>query len=216
MKKVLFIIIYTFIFAVLSSMVYKEYKKPDTDHKGGFNMAIINYSQTIDSLAHIFKISPNYLMALIMLESSGKKKVAVRFEKRIYKQLLLTQKGKISGFEQISAKTLASFSKKDLKKLACSYGPFQIMGYKSIELKIPLETLTGKNHLYWAIKWINSDYGTYVKNGDYKNAFHIHNAGTEYPDNGIPTTYDPEYVKNGLRYMKYFKNFYEKENTTKK
>ncbi len=206
MKKILFIIVYTFIFAIISSMVYKEFKIPDSENKGGFDMAILNYNQTIDSLAGIFKLSPNYLMALIMLESSGKKKVSVRFEKRIYDQLLLTKKGKISDFEQINAKTLESYSKKGLKKLACSYGPFQIMGYKSLELKIPLKALVGKDHLYWTIKWINSDYGNYIKNGDYKNAFHIHNTGKKYPDDGIPTTFDPKYVENGLNYMMYFKN----------
>jgi len=81
------------------------------------------------------------------------------------------------------------------------------MGYKSIELKISLQSLIGKNNLYWAIKWIETDYGNYIRNGDYKNAFHIHNAGKKYPDNGKPTTFDPKYVEKGLEYMKYFKNF---------
>lgn len=209
MKKIFFLLMYTFIFAIVSSKIYKEFKIPDLDKKGGFDMAILNYKQQVDSLSRVFSLPSDYLMALIMLESSGKKKVPFRFEKKVYKQLLLTKKGKISGFEQIDTQTLKTFSKKYLKKLACSYGPFQIMGYKSIELNIPLQTLIGKNHLYWAIKWIDADYGNYVRNGDYKNAFHIHNAGKKYPDDRTPTTFDPKYVEKGLRYMKYFRNHYK-------
>ena len=187
-------------------MVYKEYKNPTNDTKGGFDMAIINYQKPIDTLAKIFNLSPDYLMALIMLESSGRKKVPVRFEKRIYKQLVLTKKGKQATFERIGTKALEPFSKKELKKLASSYGPFQIMGYKSIELGIPLAKLTGKNHLYWAIKWINRNYGNFIRNNEFKNAFHIHNAGKKYPANGKPETFDPKYVEKGIEYMNYFKN----------
>ena len=171
MKKFIFLLLYTLIFAIVSSKIYKEFKTPDIDTKGGFDMAILNYKDKIDSLSGIFKLSPDYLMALIMLESSGKKEVPVRFEKRIYELLLLTKNGKIAGFEQIKTQNLKSFSKKDLKKLASSYGPFQIMGYKSIELKIHFQSLIGENHLYWAIKWIDTDYGNYARNGDFKNAF---------------------------------------------
>jgi len=118
MKKLLFLLIYIVIFAIISSMVYKEYKNPTNDTKGGFDMALINYRKEVDSIAKIFNLSPDYLMALIMLESSGRKKVPVRFEKRIYKQLVLTKKGKQATFEQIGTKALEPFSKKELKKLA--------------------------------------------------------------------------------------------------
>ena len=204
MKKIIFILTYTLIFAIISSKIYKEYKSPNLDYKGGFDMANVNYYKTIDSLAHVFKLPTNYLMALIMLESSGKKKVSIRFEERIFKQLLLTKKGLISNFEQVTTEDLELFSEKELKKLASSYGPFQIMGYKAFELKIPFSTLIGKKHLYWCIKWINSNYGDFIRNGEYKNAFHIHNTGTKYPINGVSTTYDPNYVENGLKYMAYF------------
>ena len=126
--------------------------------------------------------------------------------------MVLTKRGKQAAFEQIDTKALKPFSKSDLKKLASSYGPFQIMGYKSIELGIPLAKLTGKNHLYWAVKWINANYGDFIRNKDFKDAFHIHNAGKKYPDDGNPTTHDPEYVQNGLRYMKYFRNHQSIEN----
>jgi len=73
-------------------------------------------------------------------------------------------------------------------------------------LGIPLAKLTGKNYLYWAIKWINRNYGNFIRNNEFKNAFHIHNAGKKYPDNGKPETFDPKYVSKGLEYMDYFKN----------
>jgi len=206
MKKILFLLMYIFVFAIISSVIYKKHKKSDVDTKGGFDMAIINYREPIDTLAKKFNLSPNYLMALIMLESSGRKKVPVRFEKRIYEQLALTKKGKQTTFEQIDTKALKTYSKKELKKLASSYGPFQIMGYKSIELGIPLSKLTGKNHLYWAIKWINTNYGDFIRNKRYKDAFHIHNVGKKYPESGKSETFDPKYVEKGLKYMNYFKN----------
>ncbi|OQY02021.1 MAG: hypothetical protein B6I20_07295 [Bacteroidetes bacterium 4572_117] len=207
MKNFLAIYTSTIILIIALSIFYYEKKTTEKENKGGFDMAVLNYKQDVDSIAEIFNLPTDYLMALIILESSGKKKVYSRFEKRIYKKLLLTKMGKISGFEQINAKTLKLYSKKEIKKLSCSYGPFQIMGYKSIGLKISLQSLIGENHLYWAIKWINGDYGDYLRKGEYKNAFHIHNAGKKYPDDGIPTTYDPKYVEKGLKYMKHFKNY---------
>lgn len=206
MKKLLFLFIYIVAFAIVSSMIYKVHKKAINHTVGGRDIALANYGKSVDSLAKIFDLSPEYLMALIMLESSGRKKVPVRFEKRIYKQLLMTQKGKLATFEQISTDKLKNYSNKELKKLACSYGPFQIMGYKSIELNIPLAKLTGKHHLYWAIKWINTNYGDFIRNKEFKDAFHIHNAGKKYPENGKAETFDPKYVERGLEYMKYFKN----------
>ena len=63
--------------------------------------------------------------------------------------------------------------------------------------------------MYYAVKWINITYGDYVRKGDYKHAFHIHNAGKEYPSDGKPLTYDPDYVKNGLKYEKYFRKVFK-------
>jgi len=211
MKKILFVLIYTLAFGLLSKFIYSEYreiKEHNAKKPSNFEIANENYKKEITALAKKFKLPPSYLMAVIMLESSGKKKVPVRYEKGIYKELLSVKKGKKKSFENLTQKDVKNLSKKELKKLSCSYGPFQIMGYKSFILDISLDTLRGKKNMYYAVKWINHTYGDYVRNKNYKDAFHIHNAGKKYPEDGIPTTHDPDYVKNGLKYEKYFRELW--------
>jgi len=208
MKKIFFFVIYCIAFGIVSKFIYKEYEEIKINklaNKGGFPSAIKNYKKQVDSLAEEFNLPSHYLMSVIMLESSGRKNTPVRFEKKIYDQLLLLQKGKIDKFENLKPSDLKGVSKKSLKAFASSYGPFQIMGYKSFILKIPLESLKGKYNLYYSIKWIDITYGDFVRNGDFQDAFHIHNAGEKFPEDGIPRTYDPDYVKNGLKYQEYFK-----------
>ncbi len=208
MKKILFVLVYTLLFGLLSKFIYSEYKeikehnakKPDA-----FEVASFNYKKEVNVLARKFKLPPSYLMALIMLESSGKKDVPIRFEKGIYKQLLLLKRGKIESFENLTQKDIKTLTNKELKLLSCSYGPFQIMGYKSFILNIPLDSLRGKRNMFYAVKWINLTYGDSIRNKNYKDAFHIHNAGKRYPENGKPTTHDPLYVENGLKYEKLFR-----------
>jgi len=207
MKKVLFIVIYTIAFGFVSKFIYTEYKVIQFNNlanKGGFPQAINNYKKEVDSLAKVFELPAPYLMSVIMLESSGRKKPPVRFEQKIYDQLLLLQKGKIDKFENLKKSNLRGFSKRSLKAFASSYGPFQIMGYKAFILNLPLKTLIGNKNVYYSIKWINITYGDFLRNGDFKDAFHIHNAGKKFPDDGISRTYDPNYVDNGLKYQEYF------------
>jgi hypothetical protein len=206
MKKIYFLLAYIFLLLLASSLFYDKYENDRLlDNKGGTDKVLINYERIIDSLAGHFNLPKDYLLALIMLESSGKKNVPLRFEKEVYRKLLLTKSGKIQGFERINKERLKNISKKNLKKLACSYGPFQIMGYKIFELNIPLSELSGKNNIYWALVWINNNYGNYLRKKDYKNAFHLHNAGKKYPENGKAETFDPQYVEKGLYYARYFK-----------
>jgi len=207
MKKLLFLVIYFFAFGLLSKYVYSEYQevKFNNTNKGGFEMAIANYKTEIEALAKKFDLPPSYLMSVIMLESSGRKKAPLRFEKKIYNQLLQLKKGKIKKFENLTPKDVKKLSKQELRALASSYGPFQIMGYKSFILNISLDSLKGKKHLFYAVKWINLTYGNLLREGNYKDAFHIHNAGKKFPDDGVSRTYDPDYVKNGLLYEKYFR-----------
>ncbi len=206
MKKRYFIPLFSILFLFAGFLLAWDFEhNARLSNKGGTEMVLLNYEKPIDSLAKTFDLPKDYLFALIMLESSGRKNVPVRFEKEVYRKLLLTQKGKIAGFEKINKNRLNNISKNNLKKLACSYGPFQIMGYKIFELNISLDELVGKNNIYWALVWINNNYGNYLRNQDYKNAFHLHNAGKKYPVKGKPETFDPEYVQKGLKYAKYFK-----------
>jgi hypothetical protein len=169
-----------------------------------------NYGAEIDRLAAKFDLNPEFLKSLIILECSGLKKVKPRFEKHIYKRLVNVRSGDLDKFENIRPSDLHDATDEALKNMASSWGPFQIMGYKCIWLDIQLADLRGPEALYWAVKWVDLTYGDYIRRGQYKDAFHIHNTGRPYPDSGPPKTYDPKYVPNGLMYMKYFQAMKEK------
>jgi hypothetical protein len=171
-----------------------------------------NYGAEVDKLAAQFDLSPEFLKSLIILECSGLKKVKPRFERHIYKKLVAVRDGRLDHFENIKPPDLRGATDDALKNMASSWGPFQIMGYKCIWLDTQLKDLRGDDAVYWAVKWIDLTYGDYIRKGQYKDAFHIHNTGQPYPDGGKPRTYDPKYVPNGLMYMKYFKD-YEKKKT---
>jgi len=214
MKKPFIILLYVVVFGLISEFIFRELnaiKIEKAAKKGGIPQAIKNYKKIVDSLSEVFELPPDYLLAVIMLESSGKKKVAVRYEASIYKKLKLLQNGKIDKFENLRKSDLKGVKDKTLKALASSYGPFQIMGYKKYILKIPLDSLKGKNNVYYAVKWIDLSYGEMLRNEEFKDAFHFHNTGKRYPVIGEPQTHDPEYVENGLSYQKYFKTIIYKK-----
>ncbi len=170
-----------------------------------------NYEDEVLILSKRFDVPASYLLALIMLESSGRKKIPARFEKHIYEKLLKVKHSKLKSFENIKPKDLKIFSDKTLKKMSYSYGPFQIMGYKSLFLNISLSKLTGKKNMYYAVKWIKKTYGKSLKEKNYKDAFHIHNTGRKHPVIGRARTYDPDYVENGLRFEKIFRKKLQKK-----
>jgi hypothetical protein len=147
--------------------------------------SVANYGTEVDNYAKIYNLPSSYLKALIVLESSGKKPANSRFENRVYKRLVLKYKGRLS----VAA----------IKNLSTSWGPFQLMGYQVNKLNIHVKDIRGANCVKWGIKWINDSYGNYLREGKFEEAFRIHNTGKP---NG--RTFDPEYVKNGLKYIKYF------------
>ena len=160
-----------------------------------------NYGVTIDNLATEFNLPSEYLKALIILECSGKRNVPSRFEKTVFNRLKMLRDGKRNRYERITQKDISDASNSALKNLASSWGPFQLMGYKCLQLDIKVQDVRGEQSLYWGIKWINEEYGDLIREEKYEEAFRIHNTGTP---NGI--THDPNYVKNGLKYIDYFKN----------
>lgn len=166
--------------------------------------AIKNYKSQVDLYADKYNLPSSYLMALIMLECSGRKAVTPRFEKKIYKQLLDLKNKKIDHFEDLTPIDLKYYSDNDIKKLANSYGPFQIMGYKTIKMNITIEELYGKNAIKYGAYWIDKEYGDLLRQGRFADAFHFHNTGKIIPSDGIPRTYDPRYVRRGIDYMRYF------------
>ena len=173
--------------------------------ESGYEAAIRNYSRDIKILAHQFDMPQEFLMALIMLESSGRKDVPSRFEPAVYQKLKDIQEHKSAMLEGISINDIGDANDEALRNLASSWGPFQLMGYKCLHLNIKIKELRGNNSLYWGVYWIDKTYGTYVRKGRYQDAFHIHNTGHPVPKNGKFETYDPNYIPNGLKYMEFFK-----------
>ncbi len=207
-KKLIFII-YIIVFVFVISVAYEKVQTKKEGDKGGVEVSVLNYKDKVEELSKQFDISENYLFALIMLECSGRKNVPYRYEDKVYKKLKLVKEGRLDRLENITKKDLKGLSDKTIKKMASSWGPFQIMGYKCFYLNISLDELIGDNNMYWAVKWINLTYGDYVRKKEYKHAFHIHNAGKKYPKKGPPKTYSPNYVKDGLWYMKKFSKIFD-------
>lgn len=206
-KKYLFPVSGTLLIGLAGLIIYNNAQKTDINasQKKILIIVVKNYKKNIDALATQFELPPSYLLSVIALESSGRKRVPARFERGIYNKLLRLKNGEIKQFENLKTKDVKKLSTAHIKALASSYGPFQIMGYKCFILNISLNTLKGKNHLFYAIKWINLTYGDILRAKKFKDAFHIHNAGSKYPDDGISKTYDPKYVTNGLKYENYFR-----------
>ena len=163
-----------------------------------------NYGKEIDELAKQFNIPTSYLKALILLECAGKKPVTSRFESHVYTQLKKVSVGQIAFYKGVATSDIRESIDQALRNLASSWGPFQLMGYKCIALGITVNDIRDEDTLYWSVKWINLTYGNYLREKKYNQAFHIHNTGKEFPDNGIAITHDPLYVEKGLQYMEYF------------
>ncbi len=208
-KKVIITSVLLLALGVLVKFLYskgKLYLGSSSQERIAINSTLANYKEDVLLLSKKFDVPSSYLFALIMLEASGRKKVPSRYEKHIYEKLRKVKNGSMKSFENIKTKDLRKFSDKTVKKLACSYGPFQIMGYKSIFLKTSLSDLEGDKNMYYAVKWIKLTYGKYLDNKNYKDAFHIHNSGRRHPKFGRSRTHDPNYVTNGLRYERIFRN----------
>ncbi len=184
--------------------------------ESGVKAAWRNYGDEVMKCSKKYGLPPEYFLAVIMLESSGHKHPRPRFERYIYRRLKAVKDGKLKQFENITQKDLRFVSNRELKKLASSWGPFQIMGYKSLKMKIPVEKLSGKNAICYGMKWINEDYGWLLRSHRYKDAFHFHNTGNLYPKDGKAQTHTPNYVERGLYYMQIFRAIINKEQNKKK
>lgn len=163
-----------------------------------------NYGADIDKYAQYFGLPPAYFKALAIMECSGNKPAGSRYEPHVYKNLKDLQEGKISEYNGIIKEDIADASDESLKSLATSWGPFQLMGYQCIKMDIPLQNIRGENAVFWGMKWIDTAYGSYLREERYQDAFHIHNTGLEFPEDGSPATTNPHYAQNGVTLMEYF------------
>lgn len=168
-----------------------------------------NYGLAVIKSAKKYELPPEYLLSLIALECSGRKLVPHRFEPRVFEQLKKVKKGELPMYDNVRSSDLKGLNNVYLKKLASSWGPFQLMGYKSFELNHSIVEINGPKSVEIGTKWINSSYGNQLRKGNYQDAFHIHNTGKKYPLIGPPRTYHRKYVPLGLQYMEAFKTMIE-------
>ncbi len=160
-----------------------------------------NYGRRVELFARLLNLPVNYFKALILLECSGDYPPGSRYEPHVFAQLLAVQKGIIPAYNGIRQTHLKGLSKKNLQKMATSWGPLQIMGYHSIHLGIHIDKLKGEQSLYYGMVWAKQNYGHLLKKKAYRDAFHFHNTGKPYPRIGPPLTHDRYYVSNGMQYM---------------
>lgn len=164
-----------------------------------------NYGLQVSSASDSTGIPSSYLLALIVLESGGKKMIPHRFEPHVMKKLKEVKNGKRKRYERVEPQDLNDAGDEALKNLASSWGPFQIMGYKCFDLPgKKVADLRGEKAILNGATWIAQDYGHLLKEKRYKDAFHYHNTGKLYPIVGPPRTYHPHYVAHGLKYMEDF------------
>lgn len=193
------LVIFTIAFAYL---FYSQ--TPKIIETYNYNEVEKNYGNEINLYASTSNLPASYFKALAMLECSGKKDFPKRFEKHIYKRLQEVKQGTRKKYEHVSPELLKNATNEAIRNLATSWGPFQIMGYKCIEMNIKIEDLRGPDAVYWGIQWIDKSYGKLLRKQQFKDAFHIHNTGKLYPKNNKPLTHNPEYVNKGLHYMELF------------
>ncbi len=207
----LFLIVILFIgtlgFLVEKRLTHRSWVRPpkEPEKNYGIKAAIRFYGNDVKFYSKKYNVPYAYCMAVIMLESSGAREPKPRFEPHIYRKLLAVKNGRMKNFEGITQKELYWLSDKDLRKLATSWGPFQIMGYKIFHLGISSPNdLNNRNAIKYGIQWISKDYGWLLRQHRYKDAFHYHNTGHIFPKNGKPRTTSPDYVYRGLKYMQIF------------
>ena len=181
---------------VLNSCDFNNYSKKEE-----------NYGQDVLKYSRQYNLPSEYLKALIILECSGDEPSGHRFEPNVYNKLKEVQNGNRIMFEDITRRQIQDCSDGALRNLATSWGPFQIMGYKCIDMGIIINDLRGDKSVKWGIMWINNEYGDLIRNNEFEKGFRMHNTGNI---NG--NTYDPNYVPNGLDHIAYFEN--NTENST--
>jgi hypothetical protein len=202
-------------FLFVSFYRFSQYRKVDLDEipehptlskrqVRNLQKTIRNYGAEVDRYAAQLDLPNSYCKALINLESSGRKVFKPRFEKKVFRQLMLVRDGTISNYGSITQKEIGNASDEALKNLATSWGPFQLMGYLVINMDIRVQDIRGENAVYWGMRWIKKRYGNYLEENRFSDAFHIHNTGKPLPKSKISYTTDPNYVKKGLLYMQWF------------
>ncbi len=160
-----------------------------------------NYGEEIERICKELEAPPEYFKALVLLECSAKNPPQSRYEPNVFKKLKAVKEGRRKRYANLTQKDLKRYSDDEITMLATSWGALQIMGYHVIKEGLTIDDLNGKKGLQIAIQWCIANYGKYLEEEDYKNAFHIHNTGKKHPIFWKAKTYDPLYVDKGLIYI---------------
>lgn len=160
----------------------------------------LHYGAEVEDICKEIGMPAAYFKALIVLECSAKKNPPSRYEHHVFEKLSAVKNGKIKSYSGIRKADLEGYSDQTIKQLATSWGALQLMGYNCLKLNISIDELRGSNSLRHSIIWCEKNYGTYLKNRDFRNAFHIHNTGKPHPLFWVAQTHDPAYVSRGIAY----------------
>jgi hypothetical protein len=160
-----------------------------------------NYGAEVHKWSAHYNVPFPYLMALIQLESGGRKPAGKRFEAHVFERLMEVKRGDRSHYEHVTQADLKKANEEALRNLATSWGPFQLMGYKCILLDLQIRDIRGQDAVRAGIEWIHLTYGDALRDKKFQDAFHLHNTGKLFPKSGEPTTFHPDYVEKGLRFM---------------
>ena len=170
----------------------------------GKDAAEANYAREVRRAADKYDLEYSYLMSLLMLECGGRKPSGARFELSCFQATETRARRQTRSIRARHTSHLADASDEALKNLATSWGPFQLMGYKCILLGVKIQDIRGPEGIDHGADWINRTYGAAMRQGRFRDCFHMHNAGTPYPTSGLPKTHDPQYVPRGMAMMNQF------------
>lgn len=190
-------------------LLYLRYSGKSRDMHVDLNQSVVertysNYGNDAVKASEKYKIPASYLLALIALESSGRKTVPHRFESHVYNRLKAVQEGKQARMEDVTTAMLKGIPEGGIKNLASSWGPYQLMGYKCFEINVRVTDIRGPEAVHHGARWIRKSYGNLLDSRRFKDAFHMHNTGRVYPRIGGPKTYHKDYVPKGISYMQEF------------
>ncbi|MBT6163270.1 MAG: hypothetical protein HOH92_06190 [Crocinitomicaceae bacterium] len=160
-----------------------------------------NYGDEVQKWSAHYDVPFPYLMALIQLESGGRKPAGRRFEEHVFERLKEVQVGTRTRYENVVEADLDGANDEAIRNLATSWGPFQLMGYKCILLDLQIRDIRGQDAIRAGVEWIDVTYGDVLRKGSYEDAFHLHNTGKPFPKSGETLTYHPDYVEKGIRLM---------------
>ena len=163
-----------------------------------------NYGRQAREAAALHGVPEAYLLALIALETSGRRPAPSRFERHVYARLKKVQRGQLVSYQGITGRRLRATDDRTLRWMATSWGPFQIMGLNAVKAGIPIMALSGPRGVHWGARWIRLQYGKVLKRKQYRDAFHLHNTGRPFPASGRAQTHDPRYVPRGMRLLRAF------------